>query len=85
MSRRLARSCRNTRKGPLGDPYKIYCTTCHQGAYKPLYGAPMLKDYPSLAQPLTAAGAEAVEAPTADAPAVEVQAMAAPAEEAPAC
>jgi photosynthetic reaction center cytochrome c subunit len=46
----------NTRKGPLGDPYKIYCATCHQGAYKPLYGAPMLKDYPSLAQPLTAAG-----------------------------
>jgi len=76
----------DTRKGPLGDPYKIYCTTCHQGAYKPLYGAPMLKDYPSLAQPLTAAEPEANEAPAADAateaPAVEVQAMAAPAEEA---
>jgi hypothetical protein len=46
----------NSRKGPLGDPYKIYCTTCHQGAYKPLYGAPMLKDYPSLAQPLPEGG-----------------------------
>jgi photosynthetic reaction center cytochrome c subunit len=78
----------DTRKGPLGDPYKIYCATCHQGAYKPLYGAPMLKDYPSLAQPLTAAEPEAVEAPATEAPteaaAVEVQAMAAPAEEAPA-
>jgi photosynthetic reaction center cytochrome c subunit len=74
-----------SRKGPLGDPYKIYCATCHQGAYKPLYGAPMLKDYPSLAQPLTAAEPEAVEAPVVEAPtdgaAVEVQAMAAPAEE----
>jgi len=25
------------------------CATCHQGAYKPLYGANMLKDYPALA------------------------------------
>jgi photosynthetic reaction center cytochrome c subunit len=75
----------DSRKGPLGDPYKIYCATCHQGAYKPLYGAPMLKDYPSLAQPLTAAEPEATEAPAVEAPtddsAVEVQAMAAPAEE----
>jgi photosynthetic reaction center cytochrome c subunit len=51
-----------SRKGPLGDVYKIYCTTCHQGAYKPLYGAPMLKDYPSLAQPLPEGGLEAVKA-----------------------
>jgi photosynthetic reaction center cytochrome c subunit len=36
------------RKGPLGDVFKINCTTCHQGAYKPLYGANMLKDYPEL-------------------------------------
>ena len=34
-----------SRKGPLGDPMRIACMTCHQGAYKPLYGAPMLKDY----------------------------------------
>jgi photosynthetic reaction center cytochrome c subunit len=37
------------RKGILGDPLKIGCATCHQGAYKPLYGASMLKDYPELA------------------------------------
>jgi photosynthetic reaction center cytochrome c subunit len=33
------------RLGPLGDVAKINCATCHQGAYKPLYGASMLKDY----------------------------------------
>lgn len=33
------------RKGALGDVAKLNCATCHQGAYKPLYGAPMLKDY----------------------------------------
>jgi photosynthetic reaction center cytochrome c subunit len=38
------------RQGPYGDPQKIACNTCHQGAYKPLYGAPMLKDYPSLSK-----------------------------------
>lgn len=37
-----------SRKGPLGDPFKVNCTTCHQGAYKPLFGAPMAKDYPAL-------------------------------------
>jgi photosynthetic reaction center cytochrome c subunit len=37
-------------KGPLGDPLKASCATCHRGAYKPLYGASMLKDYPSLAE-----------------------------------
>ena len=39
-----------SRKGPLGDPQKVNCKTCHQGAYKPLYGAQMLTDYPSLAR-----------------------------------
>jgi hypothetical protein len=38
------------RKGPLGDVPKVACETCHQGAYKPLYGAQMLKDYPNLAR-----------------------------------
>ena len=33
------------RKGPLGDPYKVNCATCHQGASKPLLGVSMLKDY----------------------------------------
>lgn len=36
------------RKGPSGDAQKLACNTCHQGAFKPLYGAPMLKDYPNL-------------------------------------
>jgi len=36
------------RLGELGDPAKANCTTCHQGVNKPLYGAPMLQDYPSL-------------------------------------
>lgn len=36
------------RKGAMGDIGKINCNTCHQGAYKPLYGAPMAKDFPEL-------------------------------------
>jgi photosynthetic reaction center cytochrome c subunit len=36
------------RLGPEGDVLKNNCTTCHQGAYKPLYGVSMLKDYPFL-------------------------------------
>lgn len=38
------------RKGPLGDALKANCKTCHQGAFKPLYGAEMLKHYPGLAE-----------------------------------
>lgn len=38
------------RKGPQGDALKANCETCHQGAYKPLYGAQMLKHYPNLAK-----------------------------------
>jgi photosynthetic reaction center cytochrome c subunit len=36
------------RLGPKGDIAKVNCSTCHQGAYKPLYGAQMAKDYPEL-------------------------------------
>jgi photosynthetic reaction center cytochrome c subunit len=36
------------RLGPTGDAPKANCATCHQGAFKPLYGAPMLKDHPAL-------------------------------------
>ena len=61
-----------TRKGPLGDPYRVSCATCHQGAYKPLYGAQMLKDYPALAGPTLTAAPE-------EAPPVEPAADAAPA------
>jgi photosynthetic reaction center cytochrome c subunit len=62
-----------SRKGPLGDVYKVYCTTCHQGAYKPLYGAPMAQDYPALYAP---APEEAVTQPDEPKP---TQAAAAPA------
>ncbi len=37
------------RLGPTGDVAKVNCTTCHQGAFKPLYGASMLKTHPELA------------------------------------
>jgi len=36
------------RKGELGDVAKLNCATCHQGAYKPLNGAPMSKNHPEL-------------------------------------
>ncbi|MES2978330.1 MAG: photosynthetic reaction center cytochrome PufC [Pseudomonadota bacterium] len=36
------------RKGETGDVAKLNCATCHQGAYKPLNGASMLKDHPEL-------------------------------------
>ncbi len=38
------------RHGPTGDAPKANCTTCHQGAYKPLLGVSMLKDYRVLAE-----------------------------------
>lgn len=37
-----------SRLGPKGDAPKAQCLTCHNGAYKPLYGYPMAKDYPAL-------------------------------------
>jgi photosynthetic reaction center cytochrome c subunit len=37
-----------TRLGPSGDVAKVNCASCHQGAFKPLYGQSMLKDYPAL-------------------------------------
>ena len=36
------------RLGPAGDPYKVNCTTCHQGQNKPLGGVRMVADYPGL-------------------------------------
>jgi photosynthetic reaction center cytochrome c subunit len=36
------------RKGPHGDPYKVNCTTCHQGLSKPLGGASMIAQAPIL-------------------------------------
>ena len=40
------------RKGELGDVAKANCTTCHQGAYKPLNGTPMVANYPELVGPV---------------------------------
>ncbi len=39
------------RLGVAGDGPKVGCATCHQGAAKPLYGAPMLADYTAFAAP----------------------------------
>ncbi|MBU6365063.1 MAG: photosynthetic reaction center cytochrome c subunit [Gemmatimonadetes bacterium] len=36
------------RLGKMGDAPKAQCVTCHNGAYKPLYGAQMVKHYPAL-------------------------------------
>ena len=36
------------RLGPTGDVAKLNCATCHQGAHKPLYGAPIAAAYPEL-------------------------------------
>jgi photosynthetic reaction center cytochrome c subunit len=44
----LTKSFPANRLGPLGDVAKVNCATCHQGVYKPLYGAPMAKNYPAL-------------------------------------
>jgi photosynthetic reaction center cytochrome c subunit len=38
------------RLGALGDPPKASCATCHAGAYRPLLGVSMLKDYTALAE-----------------------------------
>jgi photosynthetic reaction center cytochrome c subunit len=53
------------RRGPAGDPKKIFCATCHQGVNKPLGGYPMLKDYPGLKGPYVTAAAPAAPAPVA--------------------
>lgn len=53
--------------GDLGDAPKANCTTCHQGAFKPLLGVSMLKDFPELAaakpQPQKSASAKTQNAP----------------------
>jgi photosynthetic reaction center cytochrome c subunit len=44
------------RLGPTGDNPKVYCMTCHQGVYKPLFGVSVLKKFPELAKPVPATG-----------------------------
>jgi photosynthetic reaction center cytochrome c subunit len=36
------------RLGPMGDAPKLQCVTCHNGNYKPLFGAKMAVAYPAL-------------------------------------
>ncbi|MDO9488868.1 MAG: photosynthetic reaction center cytochrome PufC [Sphingomonadaceae bacterium] len=57
------------RKGPMGDPYKVNCLTCHQGVNKPLGGAPMITQYPYL-RPAVAVAAAPQSAAAAGVPAV---------------
>jgi photosynthetic reaction center cytochrome c subunit len=54
----LKASFPHERLGALGDVPKVNCTTCHQGVFKPLYGASMVKDYPELAGASPAAPAK---------------------------
>jgi photosynthetic reaction center cytochrome c subunit len=57
------------RLGPLGDVPKVNCTTCHQGAYKPLLGASMVQTYPELTETKDVASVETPPpAPPAAAP-----------------
>jgi len=46
------------RKGPHGDPYKVNCTTCHQGQNKPQGGVSMIDQAPALKGPLVTTAAE---------------------------
>ena len=50
---KLAWAMPANRKGPLGDPYKVNCLTCHQGLPLPLYGVSMRKEHPQLWGPVT--------------------------------
>ena len=64
------------RLGPTGDVPKLNCATCHQGAYKPLYGANILNGHPGLTGVKVAAAA--VAAPTEPAASAAAQAASAP-------
>jgi len=57
------------RLGPMGDPLKVNCTTCHRGINKPLGGVSMVKDYPALRPTGPMVTAAAAPAPAAAAPA----------------
>ena len=72
------------RLGPLGDPKKVNCGTCHNGAPKPLLGASMLKDYEESLGPQAAVAPAAMPAATPAAAPAEATPAASPAEAAPA-
>ena len=48
------------RLGPTGDGPKLNCATCHQGAFKPLYGVSMVGAFPELTVVKTVAATEVV-------------------------
>lgn len=48
------------RKGPLGDPYKVNCLTCHQNQAKPLGGIAMIDQYPYLRSPVPIPAAQPI-------------------------
>lgn len=58
-----------SRLGPTGDVAKVNCGTCHQGAFKPMYGASLLKTHPELAGARPPAAVVPDEAASAPAPA----------------
>jgi photosynthetic reaction center cytochrome c subunit len=62
------------RLGPMGDPKKVYCTTCHRGVNKPMGGVPMLRDYPALVGPAVTPIAPPVEAQVAPVPVAALEA-----------
>ena len=57
----LAEQLPSNRLGPRGDAPKLNCSTCHQGVNKPLNGANMLQDYPSLGHVTEATAAAATQ------------------------
>jgi photosynthetic reaction center cytochrome c subunit len=66
------------RLGPMGDPFKVNCTTCHQGKNKPLGGISMIGQFPELARaytPQATPAAAPVVADTGGAPAVATTAV----------
>jgi photosynthetic reaction center cytochrome c subunit len=57
------------RLGDAGDPFKVNCTTCHQGVNKPMGGAKMAADYPALRsykEAVQVAEADSAQASAAD-------------------
>jgi photosynthetic reaction center cytochrome c subunit len=62
----LASSYPKERLGPMGDPAKIFCATCHQGQNKPLGGVALAPAYvgfmPPPAKPVAPLPAPLVEA-----------------------
>ena len=66
------------RLGPHGDLPKLDCLTCHQGAFKPLLGAKMAKDFPELLTTQDVASAKPEETPAPAAPAAPQAAPPAP-------